>query len=145
MEEFPEHIIIYTRPTDQWIDYYEQELVALLKHNAVDYVVYGFQRNGLWTPASVRYHALPGGTLVADDDPGKIRPGIEVGGAAFTSFLSYSLSWLSMPQVARAAVEQTLPFQRSTGSTPGLENGSWVSDVNYSAGGRGLGRSSVRT
>lgn len=134
----------YSSPSDTWIDQYEAELVGLLKHDAVDYVVYGFQRSSLWTPASVRYRSLPGGQLLADDDPGKIRPGIDVSNARFTSFLSYSSSWSLRPLAERQRIEQELPFQRSTGSSPGLEMGYWADDLGYSAGGRGLGRSSVR-
>lgn len=132
-------------PSDGTIDSYEAELVGLLKHDAIDYVVYGFQRNSLWTPASVRYRALPGGSLLADDDPGKIRPGIDVGGARFTSFLSYSSAWFAIPEAERERIAQGLPFQRTTMTTPGLERGAWIDDLSYAAGGRGLGRSSVRT
>ena len=134
----------YESPSDTWIDNYEGELVGLLKYEAIDNVVYGFKRNGLWTPASVRYRALPGGSLAADDDPGKIRPGIDVAGASFTSFLSYSSSWFALPSSERDKIEQTLPFQRSSGTAPGLETGYWADDLNYLAGGRGLGRSTVR-
>jgi hypothetical protein len=135
----------YGSPTDIRIDLFEGELAGLLKHDAVDNIVYGFQRNSLWTPASVRYRALPGGTLLADDDPGKIRPGIDIAGAHFTSFLSYSSRWWSLSPAERETIEKGLPIQRSTGSSPGLETGAWSDDLSYSAGGRGLGRSSVRT
>ena len=135
----------YNSPSDHWIDQYEGELIGLLKYDAVGYVVYGFQRNDLWTPAAVRYHALPGGTLMADDDPGKIRPGIDIAGAHFTSFLSYSSSWFLRPVGERQQIEASLPLQRSAGQTPGLERGYWADDLSYSAAGRGLGRSSVRT
>lgn len=135
----------YDSPIDNWIDAYEGELAGLLKYDLVDNVVYGFQRNSLWTPASVRYRALPGGSLLADDDPGKIRPGIDVAGARFTSFLSYSTAWSALSQSERDSIEQGLPIQRSTGSPPALETGAWSDDLSYSAGGRGLGRSSVRT
>ena len=135
----------YNSPSDDLIDRYEGELAGLLKHDAVDYVVYGFQRNSLWTPASVRYRAIPGGTLMADDDPGKIRPGVDVSGAGFTSFLSYSAAWWSMTDAERQNIRKDLPIQRSTASAPNLETGAWADDLSYSAAGRGLGRSSVRT
>lgn len=135
----------YGSPSDNLIDRYEGELAGLLKHDAVDNVVYGFQRNSLWTPASVRYRAITGGVLVADDDPGKIRPGVDVAGAHFTSFLRYSSTWFALTAVEREAIENSLPIQRGTGSVPNLESGAWSDDLNYSAGGRGLGRSSVRT
>jgi hypothetical protein len=135
----------YGSPSDDWIDRYEGELAGLLKYDAVDYVVYGFQRNALWTPASVRYRAISGGTLVADDDPGKIRPGVDIGGAGFSSFLSYSSAWWNLSEADRQSIRQGLPIQRSTASAPNLETGAWCDDLTYSAGGRGLGRSSVRT
>ena len=82
---------------------------------------------------------------MADDDPGKIRPGIDIAGAHFTSFLSYSPSWFLRPAIERQQIENSLPLQRSSGKTPGLETGYWADDLSYSAGGRGLGRSSVRS
>lgn len=135
----------YDAPGDTMIDRYEGELAGLLKHNLVDNVVYGFQRNALWTPASVRYRAIPGGMLMADDDPGKIRPGIDIADAHFTSFLSYSNVWFNLTQAQRDSIENSLPIQRTTSAAPQLESGAWSDDLSYSAGGRGLGRSSVRT
>lgn len=134
----------YGRPTDDWIDNYEAELVVMLKNDLIASVVYGFKRNGKWTEASVRYTALPGGTLVADDDPGRIRPNLDIAGADFTSFLSYNIRWYTLPNEDRAAIAGQLPFQRVSGSTPDLEVGYWADDLNYVAGGRGLGRSTVR-
>lgn len=135
----------YGSPSDDLINRYEGELTGLLKHDAVENVVYGFQRNSLWTPASVRYRAIPGGSLITDDDPGKIRPGIDIAGAHFTSFLSYSKAWWDLPLLERESIRDGLPIKRSTGSSPNLEAGAWSDDLNYLAGGRGLGRSSVRT
>lgn len=135
----------YLSPSDEWIDKYEAELAVLLKYDAVDEVVYGFKRNALWTMASARYVALPGGSIQVDDDPGKIRSGFDVSGASFTSFLTYSSRWSAISPTERANIERELPFQRTTQNTPGLEAGYWADDRNYVAGGRGLGRSTVRT
>ncbi|MBN8995369.1 MAG: hypothetical protein J0H94_09090 [Rhizobiales bacterium] len=135
---------LYGSPTDHWIDDYEKELVEMLKHDVVAYVEYGFKRDGKWTEAAVRYKALPGGTLVADDDPGKIRPRLDVAGASFTSFMSYNDKWWSKTQAERDAIKQSCPFQRTSGSAPALEAGNWAEDLNYVAGGRGLGRATVR-
>lgn len=134
----------YGSPSDKSINDYEAELTLLLKHDAVDNVVYGFKRNGLWTLAAVRYIVLPGGSLQVDDDPGRIKPNLDVAGASFTSFLSYSSKWFSRSATERAQIEDLLPFQRTTGNTPNLEYGQWVQDKNYSSGGLGLGRSTVR-
>lgn len=134
---------LYGSPTDQWISNYEGELVVLLQHDAVKEVVYGFQRNNAWTEAAVKYKAL-GGVLQTSDDPGKILPNLDVSGATFTSFLTYSSNWTSLSQPEKDAIKQSCPFVRGTGEVPHLENGYWSDDHSYSAGGRGLGRSSVK-
>lgn len=135
---------LYGSPIDQWINDYEGELTLMLKHDVVGDVVYGFKRNGKWTAASVRYQALAGGVLLVDDDPGKIRPGIDVAGASFTSFMSYNQNWWDLTDGERAAIKLASPVDRSSGTSPNLEAGQWHSDLSYSAAGRGLGRSSVR-
>jgi hypothetical protein len=112
--------------------------------NLGSYVTYGFKRGGKWTEAAVRYRALAGGILVSDDDPGKIRPRLDVAGASFTSFLSYNSNWWSKTPAERLAIENACPFQRTSGTEPPLESGYWTDDLNYIAGGRGLGRSTVR-
>ena len=131
-------------PSDAEIDSYEAELSYLLKHNAVASVVYGYKRNELWTPACVRYTVAADGSITADDDPGKIRPGHDIAGAVFTSFLSYSQAWWQRSETERAYIKQQSPLSRSSGTTPGLESGYWSDDRSYSAGGRGLSRSTVK-
>ena len=135
---------LYGAPNDQWIDAYEQELIIMLQHEAISYVEYGFKRDGKWTEAAVRYRALPGGTLIADDDPGKIRPRLDIARAGFTSFMSYSNNWWAKTPAQRDSIKNSCPFQRSSGSAPPLESGNWSDDLNYFSGGRGLGRSTVR-
>lgn len=134
----------YLSPTDEWIDKYEAELAVLLKYDVVANVVYGFQRGGKWTEAAVRYTALPGGKLQSDDDPGKIRPNLDIAGASFTSFICYNANWDRLNAQQQAAIERECPFQRTSGSAPPLEAGYWADDLHYSAGGRGLGRASVK-
>jgi hypothetical protein len=129
-------------PTDEWIDKYERELAVMLKYKTLNWVVYGFKRGEKWTEASIRYTMLPNGSLASDDDPGKIRPGLDVSGATFTSFLRYDYSGLTDEQ--RRALGRELPFERGSGSAPELEAGYWADDLNYGAGGRGIGRATVR-
>ena len=131
-------------PSNAEIDSYEAELAYLLKHDAVGSVIYGYQRNGVWTPACVRYTVDANGSIQADDDPGKLRPGHDIVNARFTSFLSYSASWSDRTASERAAIEEASPLQRISGSTPGLERGYWADDRSYSAGGRGVARSTVK-
>lgn len=131
-------------PADSDINDYEAELVELLKHDVVADIIYGFKRDGRWTEVVVRYKALAGGTLSTDDDPGKIRPGLDVANATFCSFLAYNRKWDNLSTAEQAAIRKSCPFQRSSGSSPPLEAGYWADDLKYSAGGRGLGRSTVR-
>jgi len=134
----------YGAPSDAWIDAYEAELIHLLKNDVVGSVVYGYKRNEKWTAATLRYTALPGGVLSTNDDPGKILPGVDISGATFSSFLTYNARWIKLSAGDRAAIEKGCPFQRSEGVAPSLEAGYWVDDHKYTAGGRGLGRSTVR-
>jgi hypothetical protein len=134
----------YSAPPDKWIEDYEAELIEFLKNDVVDHVIYGFKRNDKWTEATLRYSSSPGGSLLVDDDPGKIRPGLDIVNATFTSFLSYNSKWFNLTASEQAAITCNCPFQRTTGSSPVLEMGYWYDDLNYSAGGRGLGRSTVR-
>lgn len=131
-------------PSDAEIDSYEAELTYLLKHDAVGSVVYGYQRNGVWTAACVRYTVDASGSIQADDDPGKIRPGHDITGAVFTSFLSYSSSWSDRTATERVTIKSNSPLQRTTGSSPDLERGYWTDDRSYSAGGRGVARSTPK-
>ena len=131
-------------PTDDRIDAFEEELVHLLKHDVVSTVVYGYQRHGQWTKACVRYTASPGGQLQADDDPGKILPGHNIAGAVFTSFLTYNANWSALGPTKQAEIKRMSPLQRTSGDTPSLENGYWSDDLSYSAGGRGVVRSTVK-
>lgn len=134
----------YAVPADSDIDAYEAELVELLKNDVVDEITYGFKRDGRWTEVAVRYKAIAGGALSTDDDPGKIRPGLDISNASFGSFLSYNSKWDRLSATEKAAIRKACPFQRSDGSSPLLEAGYWADDLKYSAGGRGIGRSTVR-
>lgn len=133
----------YNSPSIEWINYYEEELTALVKEDYLDNIIYGFKRNGKWTEASIRYHALPGGTLIGDDDPGKIRPGHDVSGAHFTSYLNRNSRWLALSSEERQKFENSLPFQRGGATEPELEKGMWSQGLTYSAGGRGIMRSTI--
>lgn len=126
--------------SDSWIDAYEAELIVYLKAGYLDEVAYGFRRNGRWIDPTLRYSAdmLEQGQA-NDDDPGGIRPGADVSGAFFHSFLieNYKLSQLS--EEAEREFRKCLPFQRTRGVKPGAD-GTWVKDRTYSAKGRALER-----
>lgn len=131
----------YKNPTVEQINRYEAELIAYLNAGYLDNVIYGYKRDGKWVEA-LRYHVVDG-ELVGDDDPGKIRPGTDIPGEAFGSFLSHNSKWSTLTPQARAAFEASLPFSRQHGTEPPLASGVWSRDLTYSAGGRGLGRSII--
>lgn len=135
----------YGFPNNQEIDDYEGELIAFLKAGYLDEVAYGFKKDGDWIEPTVKYsaHDLNGWDGV-DDDPGKIRPRANVAGASFYSFLTYSSKWSSLSDQEKANFKQGLPVTRGYGDTPGI-SGYLEQDRSYSAGGRALNRSSVRS
>lgn len=136
---------LYGRPTDQQIADYETELIAMLKGGYVKRVIYGFKRDGNYIEPTLRYEAsdLNGSTGI-DDDPGKIRPGANVVGAAFTSYMHYTTAWFALTSTQQATFEADLPFSRSNASEPTI-SGYLAADLNYSAGGRALQRSTLRS
>lgn len=101
----------YGKPTDQTIADYEAEAVAMMKAGYLSSVTYGFKRDGSWIEPTLKYTArdLANGTA-NDDDPGKIRPGKDVSGASFTSFLAYTDAYFALPQSDRDAFKSGLPF-----------------------------------
>lgn len=136
---------LYGSPSDAWISQYEAEAVELMKEGFLGTVTFGFQREGRWIEPTVRYAARDlAGMTANDDDPGRIRPGADVSGASFSSFLTYSNAWDRLTALERDAFRAQLPFRRVTGDEPGV-NGYLSPDRTYSAGGRALDRSSVRS
>lgn len=136
---------LYGSPGDEWITAYEAEAIELMKAGYLGTVTYGFQRDGHWIEPTLRYTARDlAGMTASDDDPGRIRPGADVTGATFSSFLTFSNAWDRLTPPEKEAFRAGLPFRRGTGDEPGV-NGYLAPDLTYSAGGRALDRSSVRS
>ncbi len=135
----------YYAPSDTLISYFEAEIIELLKGCYLAEVTYGFQRDGKWIEPALRYTARDlAGNSANDDDPGRIRPGANIEGASFSSYLIYSSTWNNLPAAERAAIEGGMPFQRTGASEPGI-TGYLCNDRIYSAGGRALDRATVRS
>ena len=134
----------YYKPSDDRINAYEAEAIELLKEGFLDTVIYGFRRNGVWIEPTLRYTAWDlAGASAVDDDPGRIRPGEDISGASFYSYLICSSAWDRLTKQEKEAFSSRLPFQRTGAPEPGI-NGYWSGDLIYSAGGRALDRSSLR-
>ena len=129
-------------PTDEEIDDYQKEMELLLNAGYLDTVTYGYRRNMKWVEA-LKYKAVYG-EIVGGEDPGGLRPGTDVSGSGFASFLTYSSSWDLLPSIQKTQFEQTLPFRRMEGEEPGIENGGrWDGSRSYAAGDLGVDRSMI--
>ncbi|GGA40792.1 hypothetical protein [Dyella nitratireducens] len=135
----------YGYPSDEHIQAYEEEATLLIKNGYLKKVSYGFQRDREWIEPSLHYTANDlASLLTTNDDPGGIRPNADISGATFRSFLEHSRSWLDLSPSERAAFDISLPFNRTDGPQPTI-NGYLDPDRTYSAGGKSLSRSSVRS
>jgi hypothetical protein len=135
----------YGKPTDERIAHYEAEATEMLRAGYLDTVTYGFKRDGNWIEPTLRYKARDlAGASANDDDPGKIRPGADISGASFYSYMTYTAAWDCLSQAERNAFEATLPFARDGAAEPGV-CGYLSNDRTYSSGGRALDRATVRS
>ena len=132
------------RPNNHHITQYETEVIEFLKEGYLDTVTYGFRRNGNWIEPTLRYTARDlAGASANDDDPGRIRPGADISGASFYSYLTYSVAWDNATEAEKEEFKGRLPFQRSGAPEPSID-GYLSKDLTYSSGGRALDRATVR-
>ena len=135
----------YGQPSDFSIAQYEEELIELLKAGYLGTLTVGYKKDGKWIEPTLRYIARDLGDMQsADDDPGKIRPGADIKGASFHSYLTHSAKWHALSSAEQDAFSKRLPFSRGGADEPGIA-GYLQSDRTYSSGGRALNRSSVRS
>ena len=135
----------YGHPSDSKIEEYETEVIEFLKEGFLGTVSYGFQRGGNWIEPTLRYTARDlEGASADDDDPGRVRPGADIQGAAFHSYLTYRFWWSLQDEATQEEFLDRLPFQRSGAPEPGID-GYLNPDRMYSAGGRALERETVRS
>lgn len=135
----------YGQPSDRRIADYEAEVIEFLKDGYLGTVSYGFRRNGNWIEPTLSYTARDlGGASANDDDPGRVRPGADIRGASFHSYLTYSLWWTFQDAEERERFLNRLPFRRDGAPEPGID-GYLSADRVYSAGGCALDRATVRS
>ena len=135
---------LYGRPTDERIEKYDEELVELLTAGYLGAITYGYRRNGSWIEPALRYTAFQLADRGFGDDPGRVRPGADISGASFYSYLTYSSAWDALTSAEQATFKEGLPFKRGSASEPGVD-GYLQQDLAYSAGGRGVQRETVRS
>ncbi|KAB2688801.1 hypothetical protein [Brucella pseudogrignonensis] len=136
---------LYGSPSDADINTYETEVIDLLKAGYLGVVAYGYRRNNDWIEPTLRYSAHDlAGAAANDEDPGRIKPGANISGATFYSYLTYSAAWDKLTGDQKDAFKKTLPFYRGGAPEPGV-TGYFAEDRIYSSGGRALNRASVRS
>jgi len=135
----------YTKPSDFDISQYEEEVIVLLNNGYLGTVTYGFWRNDAWIEPTLKYTArdLLSGSC-EDNDPGRIRPGADITGASFYSYLTYSINWDKLSYAEKETFKKLLPFKRGGAPEPSVK-GYFTNDKVYSAGGRALDRAVVRS
>ena len=135
----------YGSPSDADLASYEAEVIELIKAGYLGTVTYGYKKDGKWIEPTLRYTARDlAGAAANDDDPGRIRPGTDISGATFYSYLTYTAAWDQLTQAERDAFKTTLPFFRGGAAEPGI-SGYLSHDLTYSSGGRALDRACVRS
>jgi hypothetical protein len=135
----------YGEPGDTHIADLETEMIELLKGGYLKTITYGFRRDGNWIEPALRYTARDlSGAAANDDDPGRVKPGLNIAGAAFYSYLTYSAAWNALTETEKHAFKSRMPFYRGGAPEPGV-NGYFTNDKTYSAGGHALDRTSVRS
>jgi len=135
---------LYGSPSDTAIAEYEAEMVAFVKAGYLGTVTYGYRRDGNWIEPTLKYTAQDlAGSAANDDDPGRVRPGADVSGASFYSYLTYSAAWDRLSYDEQQRFKGTLPVSRNSAPEPGA-SGYFSSDKMYSSGGRALNRSTMR-
>ncbi|OAB59716.1 hypothetical protein AY599_07800 [Leptolyngbya valderiana BDU 20041] len=132
----------YGKPSDASIEQHLHELVELLLDGYLGTVVYGFKRDGVWLPGSLRYTALSIGTLSEDARSGSITRGVDITGASFTSHLTYSSKWDDLTTEQKARYKAKLPFQRVGAEEPSAPGG-WIEGKSYVSSGGGVRRATV--
>ncbi|WP_424187681.1 hypothetical protein ACOBQX_07780 [Actinokineospora sp. G85] len=128
---------LYGKPSPEMIDKYVEEVALLLKNGYLKTVDYGFKdRDSEVWKLRLRYRAVWGARL-ADDNPSGVPRSANVTGLRFGSYLTYSTSFLNLPQSERGAFEKMLPFSRTTAAETPLGLGS--SSLGRSYGRNGVG------
>lgn len=134
----------YGSPSDFKIDQFEKEIISFLKSGYLEHVTYGFKRNNKWIEPTLKYTAKELANSGVDDDPGKIRPGADISGAFFYSYLSQSQAYFNASSDEQDKFNTNLPFQRTGADYPNTD-GYFSNDRSYFSGGKGLDRSSLKS
>ena len=128
--------LFYGQPSDDIIAAYVEEATLLMHGGFLKEVTYGYRRNDEWVFA-LKYEAAGNG-LHGDDRSGRVRPGIDITGASWGSFMTYSAEYDALSENDRQKLHSTLPIARSEGGEPRTRFSSY--DKAYTSGGYSIRR-----
>jgi hypothetical protein len=131
--------LIYRSPSEDMLDPYRIELEEMLFGGYLREYQFGYKRNDV-TVWALRYVVEPGGLLSTSSAAGGVPSRIDVIGAHFFNFMTYSGAWYTLTDAQRAAVRAASGIVRTPGTLPGTGNGYWATDRSFTAGGVALQR-----
>lgn len=123
----------YGRPSRSKISDFYQELVELLSGGYVESIEYGFRRDGRRV-FSMSYRVRKDGSM-EDQNSGGVPPRMDIGGAEWFSYLTYSENWQFLRPDQQSQINARLAIKRTPGPEPQDGDGAWEVSKSYSAGG----------
>jgi hypothetical protein len=127
-------------PSDQKIDQLIEEVTELLALDYMDTLEIGYERDGKRV-LSLKYKSRRDGTLVDDDNAGRVPRGIDITGCQKINYLTHNEKWRALTTAEQEAVEARLPIKRAGAPAPVDGAGYWTQDRTYSSNGGGTERS----
>jgi len=127
----------YGEPAWSDIPDYMEELEALLHRGYLSTYSFGYRQNGSWMMA---YHYEVTGGQLTGGRPGGIEPNIDISGATYFNYVTYSDDWWRLTAAQREAFRATLTIERVNAEEPSYAGGVWVETRAYGAGGTELRR-----
>ena len=112
----------------------------MLALDYMDTLEIGYGRDGRRV-LSLKYKSRRDGTLVEDDNAGRVPRGVDITGCDKINFLMFNEKWADLTPAAREAVEAQLPYTRNEAPAPVDGAGYWTHDRTYSSNGGGTERS----
>ena len=132
----------YGKPTDAWIEGYEQELTEFLVAGFIHTIEYGFKKSDQRV-VSLLYNVDAAGNL-SDDRAGGVYARADTTGASWFSYATYSSAYWALTSTQREDFKKKLPFDRTSGNAPSDGAGYWTVDRSYSQDGSGVRRQTFR-
>lgn len=134
----------YGRPTENGVAEYIAELEEQLVGGWARQYEFGFLAPGRRRVMSWSYTVTVAGLTGGDDRPGGIYLAADVASATWFNYLTRTDAWWQLSEAQRNAVNDRLPFARTSADSPVDGDGRWIDDRVYGAGGVLLPRRTFR-